>query len=57
MKTIILHLFLFPAYLYLELCTWLSKRKKTFVNAMAFVGTVYTVYMIFVFIDKIIENL
>jgi hypothetical protein len=57
MKTIILHLFLFPAYLYLELMTWIEKRKKTFVNAMAFVGTVYTVYMIFSFIDKIIENI
>jgi hypothetical protein len=57
MKNFILHLFLFPAYLYLELINWIEKRKRTFTNIMAFVGTFYTIYMILVFIDKIIENL
>ena len=57
MKNAILHLFLFPAYLFLEFCNWVEKRKKTFVSFMALVGTIYTIYMIFIFIDKMINSL
>jgi hypothetical protein len=57
MKNAILHLFLFPAYLFLEFSNWIEKRKKTFTNIMAFVGTIYTIYMIFIFIDKMINSL
>jgi hypothetical protein len=57
MKNFILHLFLFPAYLFLEFSNWIEKRKRTYTNIMAFVGAFYTIYMILVFIDKIIENL